>query len=114
MSPTGCTARGTGASLAVGAGRRSATWSDVIDEITTSCTSRVHASALWRRAGVVGVLNGAAPVVWVHGAADTNALSDVLASSSVVNEAYVSLEQAHVVAALQLCGWTTDCVVDHL
>jgi GNAT superfamily N-acetyltransferase len=81
------------------------TWADVIDEITLSCTARAQSGQLLTGRGVVGVLAGAAPVVWVHGATDVARLRDVLAASPEVDEIYVSGTQQAVVEALAGNGW---------
>jgi GNAT superfamily N-acetyltransferase len=64
--------------------------------------------------GVVGVLSGAAPVVWVHGAPDVNALSATLATSPDVDEVYVCAERDGVATALVATGWRHAGVVTQM
>ena len=86
-------------------------WDDVIDEITRSCTARAKPGQLLEGRGVVGVLAGAAPVVWVHGATDMARLRGVLAASTEVDEIYVSGTQQNIVEALAGNGWAHTDVV---
>ena len=80
-------------------------WDDVVAELTSSCVRRASKRQLLLAPGVVGVLAGAAPVVWVHGSPDTVALSATLEHSPEVDEVYVSGEQGDVVTALHAAGW---------
>jgi N-acetylglutamate synthase-like GNAT family acetyltransferase len=82
-----------------------ATWDDVIDEVAASCARRAGYGALLDEPGVVGVLAGAAPVVWAHGPIDPVCLADVLASSYEGDEVYVAASQPETVAVLQQRGW---------
>jgi N-acetylglutamate synthase-like GNAT family acetyltransferase len=85
---------------------RAAGWSDVVAELTRSSAARAAAGALWQRPGAVGVLSGAAPVVWVHGATDIEELLDTLADAPRVYETYVATDRPGIIAALQTTGWT--------
>jgi N-acetylglutamate synthase-like GNAT family acetyltransferase len=93
---------------------RAVGWDDVIAEITRSCGSRAAAGALCQEPGVVGVLSGAAPVVWVHGEADVAQLLATVAGADAVRETYVSITQPGAVAALEATGWTRGEVMDQL
>ena len=80
-------------------------WDDVVAELTSSCVRRAHKRQLLLAPGVVGVLAGAAPVVWVHGSPDTAGLAATLERSPEVDEVYVSGEHGDVVTALHAAGW---------
>ena len=80
-------------------------WDDVVAEITSSCISRAGDKQLLLAPGVVGVLAGAAPVVWVHGSPDLTSLNATLAASPEVDEVYVAAGQDGVATALQASGW---------
>ena len=80
-------------------------WDDVVAELTSSCVRRASKDQLLLAPGVVGVLAGAAPVVWVHGSPNMTALSAALERSPEVDEVYVSGGQDGVAIALQAIGW---------
>jgi GNAT superfamily N-acetyltransferase len=84
------------------------TWDDVVDEITASSVRRAPDGGLLVEPGVVGVLSGAAPVVWVHDATDPARLADVLAASPEVDEVYVTATQPETSELLQQLGWRVD------
>jgi predicted N-acetyltransferase YhbS len=88
-----------------------ATYPDVVAELTASCVRRATGEQLLLVPGAVGVLSGAAPVVWVHGPADMTAVSAALANSADVGEVYVCVTQAAGTIALQSAGWQRDEVV---
>src|SRR4051812_17169146 len=75
-------------------------WNDVVDEITSSCIRRAESGQLLAGPGVVGVLAGAAPVVWVHGPANATYVSDALVRSPQVDEVYVAAGQQAVADVL--------------
>ena len=80
-------------------------WADVVDEISRSCERRATAGQLLDGPGVVGVLSGAAPVVWVHGETDASRLTEALGNSPEVDEVYVAAEQEAIVTTLGAAGW---------
>jgi GNAT superfamily N-acetyltransferase len=63
---------------------------------------------------VVGVLAGAAPVVWVYGETDATQLTDVLARSPEVDEVYVAAAQEAMVTSLATGGWKYDETVSQM
>jgi len=79
-------------------------WAEIVDEIIRSCESRSRAGQLFEAPGVVGVLSGAAPVVWVHGETDATLLTETLAQSGV-DEVYVAAGQEGLVTTLAAAGW---------
>jgi len=89
-------------------------WDDVVAEIASSCVRRAAKDQLLLAPGVAGVLAGPAPVVWVHGAPDVNALTAQLATSPDVDEVYLSAGQHNVEAALQGSGWQRTGVVTQM
>jgi hypothetical protein len=89
-------------------------WSDVVAEISSSCVRRAGDGQLLFAPGVVGVLAGAAPVVWVHGSPDVAALSATLEASPDVDEVYVSSGQEGVATALVASGWRHAGVVTQM
>ena len=89
-------------------------WDDVVAEIASSCVRRAGSDQLLLAPGVVGVLAGAAPVVWVHGSPDVTALSAALERSPEVDEVYVSGAHDVVAASLQLTGWRRTDVVTQM
>lgn len=93
---------------------QSPTWDDVVDEITASCVRRSTEDSLWQTAGSVGVLHGAAPVMWVHGDTDGDGLAAVLNASPEVDEVYVSSGQPGVAETLRRNGWTSVELSTHL
>ncbi|MDQ1711767.1 MAG: hypothetical protein QOE45_1217 [Frankiaceae bacterium] len=89
-------------------------WADVADELTRSCAARADAATLLLRPGVVGVLAGAAPIVWVHGPVDTDALVRTLAASPEVVEVSVRADDLVTTRALEAAGWWTESVMAQL
>ena len=89
-------------------------WDDVVDEIRSSCVRRAGAGQLLDAAGVVGVLAGAAPVAWVHGPTDVEALVATLQGSPEVGEVYVTAGQQAAVTGLGLAGWSVDQTVSQM
>jgi N-acetylglutamate synthase-like GNAT family acetyltransferase len=89
-------------------------WGDVVAEITSSCVCRAGEGQLLLAPGAVGVLAGAAPVVWVHGSPDATGLSTTLAASPEVDEVYVSAAQDGVAMALQANGWRRSDTVTQM
>jgi GNAT superfamily N-acetyltransferase len=81
-------------------------WAEVVDEITRSCKRRAADGQLLEGPGVVGVLAGAAPVVWVHGPTDATRLTEALARSAEVDEVYVAAAQEPIATTLGAAGWT--------
>ena len=80
-------------------------WADIVGEIIRSCEARSSGGQLFEAPGVVGVLAGAAPVVWVHGETDASVLTETLVSSSGVDEVYVAAGQEALVTTLAAAGW---------
>jgi len=80
-------------------------WADIVGEIVRSCESRSPNGQLFEAPGVVGVLAGAAPVVWVHGETDATLLTETLVSSPGVDEVYVTTGQEALVTTLAAAGW---------
>jgi GNAT superfamily N-acetyltransferase len=89
-------------------------WADVVDELTRSCAARAAAGTLLHRAGVVGVLAGAAPIVWVHGSVDATALVRTLAGAPDVVEVNVRADDLATTHALEADGWRTESVTAQL
>jgi hypothetical protein len=89
-------------------------WDDVVAELTSSCVRRASRDQLLLAPGVVGVLAGAAPVVWVHGSPNVTALAATLDRSPEVDEVYVSGRQDGVSTALQTAGWHVAEVVTQM
>ena len=81
-------------------------WTEIIDEIARSCADRAAAGQLLQAPGVVGVLDGASPVVWVHGDTDATALTETLTCSTGVDEVYVAAGQEALITMLAAAGWT--------
>jgi GNAT superfamily N-acetyltransferase len=98
---------------AAGRARQTAGWADVADELTRSCAARAAAGTLLIGSGVVGVLAGAAPIVWVHGAINAASLVHTLASSEVV-EVNVRADDLATTRALEAAGWRTESVTAQL
>lgn len=88
-------------------------WADVADELTRSCAARAEAGTLLDRPGVVGVLAGAAPIVWVHGDVDAAELVRTLAESEAV-EVNVRADDLATARALEAAGWRTESVMAQL
>jgi len=86
------------------------TWDDVAGEITASCTRRAPEGALLSGPGVVGVLAGPAPVVWVYGTTDVGDLLPVLDQSLEVGDVYVACHQPGVIRKLVERGWHLEQV----
>lgn len=80
-------------------------WTDIVDEITRSCELRAAAGQLFEAPGAVGVLAGAAPVVWVHGETDATQLTETLVGAPEVDEVYVAAGQESLVTTLAAAGW---------
>jgi GNAT superfamily N-acetyltransferase len=80
-------------------------WAQVVEEVARSCERRAAAGHLLDAPGVVGVLAGAAPVVWVHGDTDATQLTDALARSPEVDEVYVAAGHEAIVTTLASAGW---------
>ena len=78
---------------------------DVVEEVAASCRQRARPGHLLEALGVVGVLAGPAPVVWVHGPVSVPHLCDALARSREVGEVYVAAGQRAAVRALRAAGW---------
>jgi GNAT superfamily N-acetyltransferase len=87
--------------------RTTAGWADVADELTRSCAARADEGALLSVPGAVGVLRGAAPIVWVHGDTDPGRLAAVLATSPEVVEVSVRADDVATTRLLEAIGWRT-------
>ena len=81
-------------------------WADIIDEIISSCGGRAAAGQLFEAPGAVGVLAGAAPVVWVYDETDATALTETLTCSPKVDEVYVAAGQEALITMLAAAGWS--------
>jgi GNAT superfamily N-acetyltransferase len=81
------------------------TWEHVVDEIAWSCSRRAPVGQLLHWPGVVGVLKGAAPVVWVYGDTSAPDLLEILDRSPAVSDVYVTSSQAELIAQLAGAGW---------
>jgi GNAT superfamily N-acetyltransferase len=113
LAPAGAAPAGAAPATAA-PGRTTAGWADVADELTRSCAARAAAGTLLHRAGVVGVLSGAAPIVWVHGAVDAPGLVRTLAGSPEVVEVNVRADDLATTRTLEAAGWRTESVTAQL
>lgn len=97
-APTHASATGSTAQLAPG-------WGEVIGEIIRSCTRRAFPDGLLRLPGAVGVLTGAAPVIWVYGPAPTVPLLTALDAAPEVGEVYVCAHQRRLIDEIRAHGF---------
>ena len=88
------------------------TWADVAGEFVASCTLRAPAGGLLRAPGVVGVLEGPAPVVWVYGDASVSHLRATLDRSPAVEDVYVDATRERLIGRLSELGWNVAEQVD--
>jgi GNAT superfamily N-acetyltransferase len=93
---------------------RAVCWDDVATELARSCEARALPGTYHEAPGVVGVLSGAAPLVWVHGRTDAASLAATLAAAPDVVEVHVRHDLDDVAAALGTIGWRTASVVTQL
>ena len=56
-------------------------FTDVIAQLRDACRGRTTPDQRLDRPGMFGVLSGAGPVAWAHGAVDSNRLRTVLAAA---------------------------------
>jgi len=82
-------------------------WHEVVAEIVTSCRRRAPRGGLLDIPGAVGVLSGAAPVVWAFGDAEADEVVGAVAASDV-DEIYVQERQAALADRLDRNGWSAD------
>jgi ribosomal protein S18 acetylase RimI-like enzyme len=81
------------------------TWEHVVDEIAWSCSRRAPAGDLLHQPGVVGVLAGPAPVIWVYGDTSAPDLLETLDRSPAVDDVYVASDRPELIDRLTGNGW---------
>ena len=82
-----------------------ATTDAVVDEIRSSCRRRARADDLLDVPGAVGVLGGAAPVVWVFDDRPADLIGPLLQTRSDFRETYVAESCYRTRALLGSQGW---------
>lgn len=87
-------------------------WDDVVSEITGSCIRRAPRGALLQMPGVVGVLAGAAPVVWAYGDTSASVLLKALERWQEIEEVYVAGSQQPLIRLIREHGFRLGDVAD--
>jgi ribosomal protein S18 acetylase RimI-like enzyme len=85
----------------------------VISTLRAACNRRTTPANRLDRPGMFGVLSGAAPIVWAHGAVGGRRLRAVLAASPDVREIYVTASRMDVVAGVLEDDWHVHAHAGH-
>jgi hypothetical protein len=88
-------------------------FADVISTLRAACNRRTTPANRLDQPGMFGVLSGAAPIVWAHGAVDGRRLRAVLAASPDVREIYVTASRMDVVADVVEDDWHVHAHAGH-